>query len=240
MFQRLQEDIRSFLDRDPAAKSRIEVFFCYPGFHALLGYRISHWFWRNRWFFLARFISQLTRFFSGIEIHPGATIGHRLFIDHGAGVVIGETATIGDDVTIYHGVTLGGTSAKPGIRHPQVRDHVVIGSGAQILGPIEIGAYARIGSNAVVVKDVAEDATMVGVPARTVKSKKHKKDEHQAFAAYGGTDDVLDPRQILIDEMRKELKKLSKRVEELEATQDADGVTASSWVDETAKKKGEM
>ena len=161
MFKRIVNDIDSVFSRDPAARSRLEVVLCYPGVHALIIYRLSNWLWRNQFKFLGRFLSSIGRFLTGIEIHPGATIGHRFFIDHGMGVVIGETASIGDDVTIYHDVTLGGTSLSKGIRHPQVGNGVIIGAGAQLLGPIKVGDFARIGSNAVVVKDVDADATMV-------------------------------------------------------------------------------
>ena len=175
---------------------------------------------------LARFVSQLGRFFTGIEIHPNATIGKRLFIDHGMGVVIGETAKIGDDVTIYHGVTLGGTSSKPGIRHPQIGNSVVIGSGAQILGPIKIGNGAKIGSNAVVVKDVPENATMVGVPAREVKVLNA---DAKDFSAYGKTGDVEDPRQKTIDDLVRTVKNLQKRINELEKTEEDLKKSAESW-----------
>src|SRR6185369_16472430 len=154
MLQRFREDIASVFDRDPAARSTWEVVTCYPGFHALVLHRISHWVWGHGFKWLARFMSHLGRWFTGIEIHPGATIGRRFFIDHGMGVVIGETAEIGNDVTLYHGVTLGGTSWNKGKRHPTLKDGVVIGAGAKILGPIVIGEDAKVGSNAVVVRDV--------------------------------------------------------------------------------------
>lgn len=168
MLARLHEDIQSVKERDPAARSSIEVFFCYPGLHAIWFHRFSHWFWVRNFFFIGRFISHLGRFCTGIEIHPGATIGRRLFIDHGMGVVIGETAEIGDDVTIYHGVTLGGVSLEKKKRHPTVADNAVIGSGAKVLGPFTVGAGAKIGSNSVVVKEVPDNATVVGIPGRVV------------------------------------------------------------------------
>ncbi|MDP6189540.1 MAG: serine O-acetyltransferase, partial [Gammaproteobacteria bacterium] len=152
MFRHLKEDISSVFHRDPAARNFVEVLTCYPGLHALVLHRISHWFWRYRLKWLARFLSTLARWFTGIEIHPGAQIGNRFFIDHGMGVVIGETAIIGDDVTLYHGVTLGGTSWSKGKRHPTLNDGVVVGAGAKILGPFEIGKGAKVGSNAVVTK----------------------------------------------------------------------------------------
>lgn len=166
MFAKVREEIRVVFDRDPAARSAWEVITCYPGFHALLFHRLGHrlWQWKLHW--LARFVSALARWLTGIEIHPGARIGRRLFIDHGMGVVVGETATVGDDVTIYHGVTLGGLSGNPGKRHPDIDDGVVIGAGAQVLGPIRIGRGAKVGANAVVVAAVAADTTVTGIPAR--------------------------------------------------------------------------
>ena len=168
MFRRIRDDINSVFDRDPAARSFAEVLFCYPGLHAVWLHRIAHWFWRNNWFFLGRLISQASRFLTGIEIHPGARIGKRFFIDHGMGVVIGETAEIGDDVTLYHGVTLGGVTWDKVKRHPTLEDKVVIGSGAKVLGPFTVGRGARIGSNSVVVKEVPPNATVVGIPGKVV------------------------------------------------------------------------
>src|SRR5512146_2607447 len=167
MLSRLREDVRVVFDRDPAARTTWEVLTCYPGLHALVWHRaVVHRLWRanSRW--LARGLAHWGRFLTGIEIHPGATIGRRFFIDHGMGVVIGETAEIGDDVTLYHGVTLGGTSWNKGKRHPTLRNRVVIGAGAKVLGPIIVGEGAKIGSNAVVVKDVPPGASAVGIPAR--------------------------------------------------------------------------
>lgn len=198
MFRQLREDIRSVFDRDPAARSFWEVLTCYPGIHALILHRIAHalWRWRLRW--LARFVAHFARFFTGIEIHPGATIGRRFFIDHGMGVVIGETALIGDDVTLYHGVTLGGTSWNKGKRHPTLEDGVVIGAGAKVLGPIVIGAGAKVGSNAVVTKPVPSKATAVGNPARIIDhSEQSRQREEQAekmgFSAYAVARDQDDP-----------------------------------------------
>jgi serine O-acetyltransferase len=166
MFSSLQSDIVAIKSRDPAARSTWEVILCYPGLHALWFYRLSHWFWVRRFYLVGRWISQAGRFFTGIEIHPGAKIGRGLVIDHGMGTVIGETAEIGEDVTLYHNVTLGGVSLKKEKRHPTVEDCVVVGAGAQVLGPILIGAGSRIGANAVVVKDVPADSVVVGVPGR--------------------------------------------------------------------------
>lgn len=165
MFKNLNHDLERVLENDPAARNKIEVFLLYPCIHALIAYRIGHFFYKHKCFFIARLISQLSRFFTGIEIHPGATIGKGLFIDHGMGVVIGETAEIGDDVMLYHGVTLGGTGKHKGKRHPTVGNNVVIGSGAKVLGPINIGNNSKVGANAVVLKDVPEGATAVGIPA---------------------------------------------------------------------------
>lgn len=208
MFGKLKSEIDSCLARDPAAKSWLDVVFSYPGFHALIFHRFAHFLWRKKLRFFARWISQLGRFFTGIEIHPAAKIGEGLFIDHGMGVVIGETAKIGKNVTIYHGVTLGGVSAKVGIRHPQIGDDVIIGSGAALLGAIEVGNGARIGSNAVVVKDVPAGATMVGVPARNVSDECKGGDE---FAAYGmSADDVPDMMMKNFEKMERKIKKLEK------------------------------
>jgi serine O-acetyltransferase len=168
MFKTLRRDIQSVFDRDPAARSTLEVFLCYPGLHALWGYRIGHWLWTHGVKLPARALSQWIRFLTGIEIHPGATIGPGLFIDHGMGVVIGETAEIGEDVTLYHGVTLGGTSFQKGKRHPTLGDDVVVGAGAKVLGAIVIGAGSRIGANAVVVRPVPPDSVVVGVPGEVV------------------------------------------------------------------------
>ena len=157
MFNQIKEDIAVVFERDPAARTHLEIITTYPGVHALIIHRLSHWIWRKRFFWIARFMSYISRWLTGIEIHPGATIGRRVFIDHGMGVVIGETAVINDDCTLYHGVTLGGTSWNKGKRHPTLEQGVVIGAGAKVLGPITIGKGAKIGSNAVVVKDVPEN-----------------------------------------------------------------------------------
>lgn len=170
MFTHLKGDLKAVFDRDPAVRSVFEIFFCYPGFHAMLFYRFSHWLWNHRLKFFGRFVSHLGRFFTGIEIHPGAKIGPGFFIDHGMGVVIGETAEIGKDCTLYHGVTLGGTSWAKEKRHPTLGDNVVIGSGAKILGPFTVGSNSKVGSNSVVVKEVPESATVVGIPGRIVMS----------------------------------------------------------------------
>jgi len=198
MFQTLREDIRSVFDRDPAARSFWEVLTCYPGIHALILHRTAHWLWGHRLRWLARFTAHVARFLTGIEIHPGATIGRRFFIDHGMGVVIGETAVIGDDVTLYHGVTLGGTSWNKGKRHPTLENGVVIGAGAKVLGPIVIGEGAKVGSNAVVTKAVPAGHTAVGNPARIIdNSEQGRQREAQAekmgFSAYAVARDQDDP-----------------------------------------------
>jgi serine O-acetyltransferase len=177
MFKRLKEDIQSIFDRDPAARSTLEVVLCYPGLHAVWIYRVANWFWKRELFFLGRFISHFGRFLTGIEIHPGATIGRKFFIDHGMGVVIGETAEIGDNVTMYHGVTLGGVSLEKVKRHPTIDDNVVIGSGAKVLGPFTVGKGSRIGSNSVVVREVPPNSTVVGVPGRVVMSTEKSTDK---------------------------------------------------------------
>ena len=197
MFSRLRDDILCVFERDPAARSIWEVLTCYPGVHALTLHRLSHRLWRWRWRWLARFLSHFTRWITGIEIHPGATIGRRVFIDHGMGVVIGETAEIGDDCTLYHGVTLGGTSWNKGKRHPTLARGVVIGAGAKVLGPIVLGEGAKVGSNAVVVRDVPPGATAVGIPARIVEAgneaAREEKAEKMGFSAYALTLGVDDP-----------------------------------------------
>ncbi len=167
-FSLIREDVGTVMDRDPAARSRLEVFLCYSGLHSLWAYRVNHWLWERRFFLLARALSQLARLFTGVEIHPGAQIGRRLFIDHGMGVVIGETAVVGDDVTLYQDVTLGGTGKEHGKRHPTIGDSVVIGGGAKILGNITIGKNCRIGAGSVVLRNVPDDSTVVGVPAHII------------------------------------------------------------------------
>jgi len=200
MFSRIKEDIASVFDRDPAARNTFEVLTNYPGLHAIWVHRISHKLWCKNWKWLARTLSTLARWFTGIEIHPGATVGRRFFIDHGMGVVIGGTAEIGDDVTLYQGVTLGGTSWKAGKRHPTLEDNVVIGAGAKVLGPITLAKGAKVGSNSVVVKDVPENATAVGIPGRIVNAKKSETDNNRekvaqkfGFDAYAVSSDNPDP-----------------------------------------------
>jgi len=198
MFDRLQAEIAVVFERDPAARNTWEVITCYPGFHARLVHHVTHWLWGARLRWLARFISHIGRWLTGIEIHPGAQIGQRFFIDHGMGVVIGETAEIGDDCTLYHGVTLGGTSWNKGKRHPTLGKGVVIGAGAKILGPITIGDGARIGSNAVVVKNVPPGTTAIGIPARIIEKEAGDK---AGFSAYALGSDMNDPITRAIHEL---------------------------------------
>ena len=232
MFARLREDIACTFERDPAARSTWEVITCYPGFHALLIHRMAHRLWRLRLRWLARFVSHASRFLTGIEIHPGAAVGRRVFIDHGMGVVIGETAEIADDCTLYHGVTLGGTTWNKGKRHPSLGRGVVVGAGAKLLGPIVVGDGARIGSNAVVVKDVPPAATAVGIPARIILGEQDKTREEKAaklgFSAYAVTskaedDPLAKAVEGLLDqsvEMDKRIELILKQIEELQTDQD--------------------
>ncbi len=222
VFKRLKADLDAFLERDPAARSHLEVAILYQGFHAVVFYRISNWFWRKNLRFIGRFISQIGRILTGIEIHPGATIGCCFVIDHGTGVVVGETADIGDNVTLYHDVTLGGvapsvdSAAQIGTkRHPTLGDGVIVGSGAQILGPITIGEHARVGSNAVVTSDIPACVTAVGIPAKVIMPR--DKSMTGEFRAYATTPEgVPDPVQQVLDQMRSQMSDMQKRIDELE------------------------
>ncbi len=213
VFKRLREEIESIRFRDPAARSNIEILLCYPGLHALLFHRLAHWFWGHGRHLLGRFLSHVGKLLSGIEIHPGAEIGERLFIDHGTGVVIGETAVVGNDVTLYQGVTLGGTSLHKGKRHPTLGDGVIVGSGAQVLGPLIVGDGARIGANAVVLTDVPPGVTMVGIPARMIEPRGK---EDREFLAYGCDVNLPDPLLRIIDGLRQDILQLRNRMSELE------------------------
>ena len=204
MFERIREDVNSVLERDPAARSRLEVLLCYPGLWAVWFHRISHRMWRAKVRLPARLLSQLGRFLTGVDIHPGALLGRRLFIDHATGVVIGETAEVGDDVTLYHGVTLGGSGAETGKRHPTVGDRVIIGAGAKVLGAIKIGEDSRIGANAVVVKPVPSGSVVVGVPGQVISR-----------AGRGTPDDSMMPDLVGVS-----LQSLLTRVAKLEALND--------------------
>jgi serine O-acetyltransferase len=229
IYKDLIEEIDAYMERDPAAHSRLMVFVSYPGLHAVLWHRLAHWLWGNRLFILARLVGNFARWVTGIEIHPAASIGRRLVIDHGMGVVIGETAEIGDDVTLYHGVTLGGIapsvdseSQKQVKRHPTLLDGAIVGSGAQVLGPVTVGRNARVGANAVVVKDVPEGVTVVGIPAKPADSVSAAGD---SFAAYGTpTDDLPAREERAIAGLLNEVSALRRRVEELENEQAQRGV----------------
>lgn len=227
MFDRVKQDIKCVFERDPAARNLWDVLTTYPGVHAIIWYRLAHFLWGKGLKWLARFIATTARWFTGIEIHPAAKIGERVFIDHGMGVVIGETAEIGNDCTLYHGVTLGGTSWKEGKRHPTLGERVVVGAGAKILGPIYVGDDARIGSNAVVVKDVPENKTVVGIPGRIVHKtddQQRKKREQMAqkigFDAYGVTQDADDPVEkaiySLLDHVQAQDERLAQLSSEIE------------------------
>ena len=225
LLKNLREEIDTVLKHDPAARSRLEVVLCYPGFHSILFHRLAHWLWRRRWLLLGRFVSHLGRMATGIEIHPGARIGKRLFIDHGMGVVIGETAEIGDDVTLYQGVTLGGTSLHHGKRHPTLGDGVIVGSGAQILGGFTVGARARVGANAVVLAEVPPGLTVVGIPAKPVGAPKMAQLPSNAdgFLPYGTPcDEVPDPVARALNGLLDEVHRLRARVEEVERQVEAE------------------
>jgi serine O-acetyltransferase len=222
LWKNLREEIDATLARDPAARSRLEVVLCYPGFHALLYHRIAHWLWRRRRLLAGRFVSHLGRVLTGIEIHPGARIGRRLFIDHGMGVVIGETAEIGDDCTLYQGVTLGGTSLTRGQkRHPTLGSSVIVGSGAQVLGPFRVGDGARIGAAAVVLREVPDGATMVGNPARQVARGAAGGEVRPAFQPYAVCGDIPDPIARALKGLIDEVATLRAHVSELERAQQA-------------------
>ncbi|MGR8934168.1 MAG: serine O-acetyltransferase [Gammaproteobacteria bacterium] len=216
MFARIKEDIQCVFERDPAAQSVFEVVTAYPGFHAILLHRLAHRCWSLGFRWLGRFIAHLGRWLTGIEIHPGAVLGRRLFIDHGMGVVIGETAVIGDDCTLYHGVTLGGTTWNKGKRHPTLHNGVVVGAGAKILGPIEIGENARVGSNSVVLRTVPPGVTVVGIPGHVVDPDAKKRDriaDKMGFDAYGATKDMPDPIANAINRMLDHIHLLDKQIE---------------------------
>jgi len=223
LFKQIRDDVRCVFDRDPAARNSFEIITTYPGVHAMIFYRLAHklWGWKLKW--LARWLSMFARFFSGIEIHPAATIGERFFIDHGTGVVIGETAEIGNDVTLYHGVTLGGTTWKAGKRHPTLLDGMIVGAGAKILGPIVIGRSVKVGSNAVVVKDMPENSTVVGVPGRIVSSELSQRERNAkakiaqkiGFEAYGASATSPDPEAEAINHMLDHIHALDRKLREM-------------------------
>lgn len=223
MFDSLKEDITCVFERDPAARTTFEILTNYPGLHAIWFHRLSHRLWNQGWYWVARTLSTFARWLTGIEIHPGAVIGRRFFIDHGMGVVIGETACIGDDCTLYHGVTLGGTSWQKGKRHPTLGNDVIVGAGAKVLGPIPVGDGARIGSNAVVTKPVPPGATVIGVPGRIVQVNPEYQETHKQamekkiFDAYGMPQDMpdIDPIQYAIDNMLDDIHAMDKKIQAL-------------------------
>lgn len=207
MFDRIREDINAVFERDPAAKSVIEIIFCYPGFHAILFYRFARWFWIHKMYLIGRLISHIGRFLTGIEIHPGARIGKRFFIDHGMGVVIGETSEIGDNVTLYHGVTLGGTTWKKIKRHPTIGNNVVVGVGAKILGPVKIGDNTKIGANSVVVNEIPPNSIVVGIPGKVVFRVEGEK-RIQMDSAF-----MPDPQSRAIANLLERVKQLEERLD---------------------------
>ena len=233
MLQLIKEEIHCIYKRDPSARNSLEIIFCYPGFQAVLMFRLNHKLWNRGFKLVSRLLSNITRIFTGVEIHPAAEIGGNLFIDHGTGVVTGETAVIGNDCTLYHGVTLGGTSWEKGKRHPTLGNNVVVGAGAKILGPIAVKSGARIGSNAVVVKNVPENSTVVGIPARIVASETDSKEgksdlsastginqSNEKFEAYGQSQAIQDPLDQKLDVLRMRLKKVEEEISNLRRKKD--------------------
>src|SRR6202140_2402410 len=216
----IREDVATVMERDPAAKSRLEVFLCYSGLHAVWFYRINHWLWNHGLFLIGRFLSQIVRFLTAIEIHPGAKIGRRLFIDHGVGVVIGETAVVGDDVTLYQGVTLGGTGKEHGKRHPTIEDQVVIGGGAKVLGNITVGKNCRIGAGSVVLRNVPEQSTVVGVPGHIIFRNGQR-------VVITDPKQINDPLSEALAAVATEVSKLAERVRQLEGTGGREPLSAS-------------
>lgn len=218
MFEKIKEDIRMVKEKDPAARTSLEILLAYSGLHAVIFHRIAHWFYINKFYLIARLVSQFSRFLTGIEIHPGAKIGKGLLIDHGSGVVIGETAEIGDNCLIYQGVTLGGTGKEQGKRHPTLGNNVMVGAGARVLGPFKVGDNAKIAANAVVLNEVPENSTAVGVPARIVKIEGHKVSDSQDLDQVHIPDPVSQElcRQLVkIEELRKEIETLKAKKKEL-------------------------
>jgi len=218
MWQTLKEDIQAVFDRDPAARSTLEVAIAYPGFHAILIHRLAHWLWQRQLTTVARFVSHVGRFLTGIEIHPGAKIGRRCFIDHGMGVVIGETSEIGDDVTIYQGVTLGGTSTEPIKRHPTIEDSVTLFSGAAVLGPVTVGRHSRVGAGSVLVTSVPQHSTVVGIPGRVVKIEARHTPTGKAIIDLNSAD-LPDVIANAVNSLADYVEKLEKKVDELSARQ---------------------
>jgi len=235
MWQLIKEDIACVFDRDPAARNLLDVLTCYSGVHALLFHRANHWLWHKRLRWAARFLGNISRWLTGIEIHPGAKIGRRFFVDHGTGVVIGETAEIGDDVTMYQGVTLGGRTLDEGKRHPTLGNNVVVGAGAKILGPFTVGDDARIGSNAVVLEEVPAGATIVGIPGRIVRCRdesakclemvKQKEEPQTVFDAYGVSEDGSDPYEATLTLMQEQIEALRAELDALKVSNRAKAQT---------------
>lgn len=231
MIKEIKEDIRSVFERDPAARNTWEVLTNYPGLHAIWWHRLANKLWKNNWFWFARFLSTLSRFLTGVEIHPGATIGRRFFIDHAMGVVIGETAIIGDDCTLYHGVTLGGTSWQAGKRHPTLEDNVVVGAGAKILGPITLGKGSRVGSNAVVTKDAPAGATVIGIPGHIIdrncnkpKSRRKRVEQLIGFEAYAESQQCYDPVAQVISSILSHSRAVDSQINQLLNTLKQNGI----------------
>ncbi|NLJ77462.1 MAG: serine O-acetyltransferase [Peptococcaceae bacterium] len=216
MFSGLRKNIRVVMERDPAARSALEVVLCYPGFHAILMHRLAHSFYRRRWFVIARLISHISRLLTGIEIHPGAKIGEGLFIDHGSGVVIGETAELGDNVTIYQGVTLGGTGKEKGKRHPTIGNNVVVSAGAKVLGAFTVGDNSKIGAGSVVLKEVPPDSTVVGVPGKVVARNGHRVKPREDYEIDLRHDLLPDPVAEMILCLQEKIEILEKRVWQME------------------------
>ena len=232
----LNEDMEAALERDPAARSRLDIFLFYPGFHAIAMHRLAHGLWKRRWLTLSRMVSAISRAITGVEIHPGARIGAGFFIDHGSGVVIGETTEIGSDVTLYQGVTLGGTSLKLGKRHPTLGNGVIVGAGAKVLGSILLADGVRVGSNSVVLKDVGPNTTVVGIPAKTVVSRRDT--ENSSFTAYGTLGDA-DPAAASLSDLALQVDRLRKRLDEIEDTIQNDRVTRSDVATSHPAESGE-
>ena len=226
MFKRLNETLSAYQARDPAARSKLEILLLYPGVHAIIYHRLAHWLYTHKLFFLARIVSQWSRFWTGIEIHPGAKIGRRFVVDHGMGIVIGETAEVGDDVLLYHGVTLGGTGKDQGKRHPTIGNNVLIGCGAKVLGPFKVGDNSRIASNSVVLTEVPADATAVGVPARLVRIAGEK-------VNYADNVDQIH----VTDPVQKTLDSLLSRMEDLEMQMDKQYRNSCGEMPDTKEKE---
>ncbi|MBC8283037.1 MAG: serine O-acetyltransferase [Nitrospinae bacterium] len=232
MLRQIKEDIDVALEKDPAARNALEVLILYPGVHALIAYRITHWLWGIGFKFVARALSQFARWLTGIEIHPAAIIGRRFFIDHGMGVVIGETSEVGDNVFVYQGVTLGGLATKKGKRHPTISDDVVIGAGAKVLGPIQIGCNTKIGSGSVVLQNVPEYSTVIGVPGRVVFSGISSEMEDEE-----GPESFPDPVARAIECMLDRLPQMEKEIRHLKETLKENGIVDSSPIEEAPRKK---